>query len=356
MKINRNNYEVYIVDFFDGKLNASEIAELMLFLEKQPDIRSYFEDFQLIEISKEGNIAFPHKESLKKVLIIGNDVVTEENYQLFLFDAIEGNLDETDRGHLDKFLADNPTIVSEFNQLKKTVLHPEKVIFEPKAALKRTIVVPLYRRLVYAASVAAALVLFFAGYNLLNTTGHADDGDISIAEISGNWAVRSAPEKPDVFPQATKSNLAPQKSDNQSVARSGDQSLYRSEYAYMDTRNLRENALYSAEPVPVSMTEKYQTAHLELLAAIEERQKWMTAAENQEADKTWLQRLVAGLSRSEDRNAASPNEERMTFWNYAEMGIAGYNALAQNPLSFRRETDEQGKTKALALGRMEYSR
>ena len=53
MKVNRNNYEVWMIDYFDGKLNASEIADLMAFIEVHEDIREEFELFSNETLDKE---------------------------------------------------------------------------------------------------------------------------------------------------------------------------------------------------------------------------------------------------------------------------------------------------------------
>ena len=39
MKINRNNYEVFFIDFYDGKLTDMQQLEMELFLESHPDLK-----------------------------------------------------------------------------------------------------------------------------------------------------------------------------------------------------------------------------------------------------------------------------------------------------------------------------
>ncbi len=34
MKINRNNYEAFLIDYIDGTLDAEKLAELLLFLDE----------------------------------------------------------------------------------------------------------------------------------------------------------------------------------------------------------------------------------------------------------------------------------------------------------------------------------
>jgi hypothetical protein len=43
MEIDINNYESVLIDYFDGNLNALEVAEVLLFLEQHPEIKNEFE-------------------------------------------------------------------------------------------------------------------------------------------------------------------------------------------------------------------------------------------------------------------------------------------------------------------------
>ncbi len=44
MKINRHNYEEFIIDFMEGKLPEREAEAVSSFLDKNPDIKSEAED------------------------------------------------------------------------------------------------------------------------------------------------------------------------------------------------------------------------------------------------------------------------------------------------------------------------
>ena len=63
MEINRNNYEVWLTDFMDGKLSATRTEELMSFLDQNPNLKEEFEGLETI-ILKPGNIRFSPKEQL----------------------------------------------------------------------------------------------------------------------------------------------------------------------------------------------------------------------------------------------------------------------------------------------------
>jgi len=78
--INLENYEIYIIDYLDGKLSVLEVDNLLAFLDLHPSIK---EDFYAIAHStiKELDIpeTYPDKEKLKKNYIgkINNQNITE---------------------------------------------------------------------------------------------------------------------------------------------------------------------------------------------------------------------------------------------------------------------------------------
>ena len=63
--INRSNYEVWFIDYADGKLSHEHVAELLLFLEENPDLKNEFGFFEPVELPVD-KVEFPFKENLKK--------------------------------------------------------------------------------------------------------------------------------------------------------------------------------------------------------------------------------------------------------------------------------------------------
>jgi anti-sigma factor RsiW len=65
MKINRHNYEEYLIDFMDGNLSANEVEAVMSFLESNPDIKAEYEELNGDQLIAE-EIIFDKKNLLKK--------------------------------------------------------------------------------------------------------------------------------------------------------------------------------------------------------------------------------------------------------------------------------------------------
>ncbi len=162
MSINLNNYEVYLIDYLDGNLSVEVEKELMLFLEKHPEIKSEFENFEEVTISHE-NFVFDDKDSLKRKKIIATENINENNYEEFFVAYYEKDLSENSNAEVLNFVEKNPELEKEFQLHKSLILEVENIEFQDKDKLKkrRTIAVWQYQALATAASIAILLSFFF---------------------------------------------------------------------------------------------------------------------------------------------------------------------------------------------------
>ena len=81
MSINQHNYELFILDYYEGKLDASATGELMLYLEQNPDAREAFESYEAIMLTPDLSQQFEPKSSLKKTAVVAVGELNEENYE-----------------------------------------------------------------------------------------------------------------------------------------------------------------------------------------------------------------------------------------------------------------------------------
>ncbi len=135
MNINRNNYESYFLDYFDGNLNSEQVEQLFVFLSDNNDLKNEFDDFENLSLCPD-NVKFPSKKGLKKQLI--NPETLGENFNKFCVDKIEGNLSNSEEKLFDDYLKKNSDKQQDFILYKKTILKPDlSVKFVNKQELKR---------------------------------------------------------------------------------------------------------------------------------------------------------------------------------------------------------------------------
>ena len=148
MKINSNNYEIYFLDYIEGRLNPVESAELLIFVEQSPQLKVEFESLnELCTLTKTNEHCELHS-LLKKnpnSLIPEIHPVDEK-----LIDYLEG---EPISENTFLFLNKLASIKKSFEQLKLTRLEPDNsIVFSDKGKLKKkTLIVSLQPALSIAA-------------------------------------------------------------------------------------------------------------------------------------------------------------------------------------------------------------
>lgn len=194
MTINRSNYEAYLMDYLDGKLSPLEVAEVLLFLEQNADIKEEFE-FLSEGTSKDSftNEQFEHKQSLKKHN--SSVLVNENNYTDFLVKRIEKNLCELESSELDKFVGFYPPAKKDLALFEKTILQPDTaILFNNKEELKHnTRVIPLF----YSYAAAAAVILFLIALPFLfqSTEEVLSENAVSKKELNASTSVADKKEE-----------------------------------------------------------------------------------------------------------------------------------------------------------------
>lgn len=165
MKINRNNYEEYFLDFSEGKLSASLKTELENFLQSNPDLRNEFEQFENLSFADNSKIKFNQKSSLKKIFI-STGAINENNYENFLIGKIENDLDSEEKKNLETFISINPFVEREQKLFYKTILRSnEEIEFQHKTELKKTAIIRINRQQTITAIAIAASIMLLLYFN-----------------------------------------------------------------------------------------------------------------------------------------------------------------------------------------------
>jgi hypothetical protein len=170
-KIDKNNYEVWVIDYFDGKLNAVEIKALLTFLDKHPDLKEEFESFDHSPITAD-QLTFDNKSTLKKEPVSTYENIGEGNYEELFIAYHEGDLTEKEEESVDAFVGINPQLNNEFELFGKIKLTAEEsLIYEGKTDLKRNPRIGIY----WWVSSSAAAVLFIMLYFFNSDTQQSNE-------------------------------------------------------------------------------------------------------------------------------------------------------------------------------------
>lgn len=135
MKINRNNYELFFVDYLDGKLSHSDELELLAFLAANPDLEEELNLVRDIKIEPE-KITFNAKDSLKKKEIVPE--ISQERFNELCVGKIENILNAEEEKLLINHIQLHPELEKDLRLFNMTVSQPDYTIeFPGKESLKR---------------------------------------------------------------------------------------------------------------------------------------------------------------------------------------------------------------------------
>ncbi|MBE0650099.1 MAG: hypothetical protein IH595_04580 [Bacteroidales bacterium] len=332
MKLTRENYGIFIIDYFDGNLSEAEKEQLLLFLDANPDLKKEFTDLRKVTLSKP-DVTFPDKEKLKVPAIQSAGQIDKDNYESFFILYHDGELKEGEDKELKLFLDKNPHLLKELELFGKIRLDKDKkVVFRDKAALKHK--KPVTIQMAFVIAVAAMLLIYF-GFRFL-TPGkneiHAprqytrmaalevmpamtlsltvsSDASIRLKSQTKTEVPKTRPIIIQQIPVGMMASLdAPVHFDNSKA----DASLY-------TARNSRNT---SAQPHPVVVEE----VHNSLFAD----------AVTRRIDK------LAGLFAKHKREKMESNEHDKPFVQILENGVKTFNFLTNNDVVFVKTYNSKG--------------
>jgi hypothetical protein len=154
MRINRNNYEAYLLDLSEGNLSDELHSELSLFLASNPDLEvELIDEFSTIENQNEESI---DKDLLKF------DSINNSNRKHFFIAYHEGDLKTSEQNEVLEFVSQNSTLKQEFNQFSQLHLKSSDVVYEDKKSLHAIATSNNSRGIIYwSVRIAAILLIGF---------------------------------------------------------------------------------------------------------------------------------------------------------------------------------------------------
>lgn len=192
MEINKNNYETFILDYYEGNLAKKQADELMLFLAENPKLKKEFDCFENITLSPDLTIKFEDKEKLKKNIITPCNNINKDNYENLFIADLEGDISSEESENLKTFIEKNPCLKKDYETFKLTYLKPdESIIFENKKSLKKYPFKAYFKKHVYSyVSIAASILIVF--YFFFNKQEKIDfPARYEIAQINSKQSINN---------------------------------------------------------------------------------------------------------------------------------------------------------------------
>ncbi len=183
MKINRNNYEAFFLDYHEGNLSDELKKELFAFLDSNLELKEEFENFEIISLVAQSEETFSGKEKLKK------GTITIYNYKTWFVAYEENDLNADEKKEVERFIEINPGYKPELEILKQTRILPDYTIrLANKSSLKKgRALIPMWVR------VAAAACLTMVLLSYLFISSNRNEKQFADGKNANNIAAESVP-------------------------------------------------------------------------------------------------------------------------------------------------------------------
>jgi len=162
MKINRNNYEAYFIDYLEGNLDEKLVNDFIEFLQQNPELKEELSLFETVSIGQE-EITFNKKE-----LLLKEKYDVEQVFNEAAIAKLEGEISLSEKAEFEKYLTTHPEKQKEADLYKLTKLQPDtSVVFSKKYKI--------YKRqagrtvLLWSMRVAAVIVVALSVYAYIET-------------------------------------------------------------------------------------------------------------------------------------------------------------------------------------------
>jgi fructose-specific phosphotransferase system component IIB len=159
MSINKDNYEEYFLLFADNELSGEEKNMIQAFVNQHPELEEEFVNIVQSVLSTEDDLKLDDKSSLFRQT---KKFISHANYTEAFVLYNDNELTYTEKRETEAFLAENPSLKSEFVLLQNAKLQPDNTIVFPGKQLlfkrkgKAKVVSLKWRK-----AVAAAMILSF---------------------------------------------------------------------------------------------------------------------------------------------------------------------------------------------------
>jgi hypothetical protein len=326
MTINRHNYEMFLIDYLDGKLNPLLVAELMDFLEQNPAIKEELDGLQDAVLVSEEAI-YPNKSNLKKKSFLKNGIDNEFEY--LCISSVEGSLDDEEKVALDTIVENDQNKRKEFEAFKKSPLKPDlNLRYKQKSQLKRVAIVPIRHSTLKASiGVAASIALLLGIYSVGKMLIHINPpNEIMPSQIASSEILVKSPIPVKVIKSSptlkvTAISNKTEKGNNEHLKE------IVSESSEIAKEEFIPNKISGLEPKEISTL---QTPQIERLAI-------KTANYNNTSDI-----LNEHLYAMQETNISSSNTKEIGVFEIIQYGVQKFGRLIGKDIKLNAKKDKKG--------------
>jgi hypothetical protein len=202
MKIDRSNYEIWFIDWVDNNLDQSQLDELTMFLDQNPDLKNEFNEFVEIRLVNE-DIKYASKNNLRR----SASELSPEQFEYLCAAFFENDLTEQQKDELMVTVTGDREKSKTFEAMGRLRLKAPSLQYSGKKALLRKTAFEKAVRISWITlAAAAAVAAFVVTYPLIRNNGEISVSPLIAEKISRDSVLIEVPEKITKKAEATKSD------------------------------------------------------------------------------------------------------------------------------------------------------
>ena len=346
MKPDRSNYEIWLIDHLDGKLDKIQTEQLMSLLEENPDLKEEFYFYSDIKLTPSSE-KFINKNLLKKEL----SDLTDKQFEYLCAGYVENDLSDEQIEELEKIVSSDIARKNEFELFKKAKLSAPNIRFESKRKLLRA--TPFQKRLkisVAALTAAASIAMFIVAYQFVGKTDLSDNNLSQIYAVNDKEKNVTTPELP---------------ADEVEIATLPIEQIIATNVSVMPVNEVAKEIINVEKDVEVVQDSIFIPPQIDRLEQVKipdllsinisktkDYQNNMlahskTVFDTYDFEKPTPSRNLAQIFREKILKEKIPDNSPIKTYELAEAGINGLNKLLGWEMDFRTRIDENGKVKTI---------
>ncbi|MFN4233265.1 MAG: hypothetical protein ACK4IK_00515 [Bacteroidia bacterium] len=165
--INKQNYEAWFLDYFEGNLSPEQSERLFQFLKENPQYEDEFNSFEAIALEP-SDLEFDAKSLLK------HEIPAELKHELSGTDYIaisytENILSQAEKNKVEQNMLQHKTLQRAVHAYAEIKLKPDfSLVYDDKKYLKKPVIIPFNRYREAFKYVASAAAVFFISLSIWN--------------------------------------------------------------------------------------------------------------------------------------------------------------------------------------------
>ncbi|KAF0197582.1 MAG: hypothetical protein FD166_1885 [Bacteroidetes bacterium] len=361
MKIDRTNYEEFIIGYLDKTLDPVKTAELLLFLEQNPDLKEEASELASISLKPDSGVVYNFKDALIQPADVDAIHLNTSNYNHYFIAALEGDLSASGHKAIENFISRNPVLKKEYELFKLTRLKADPAIRYPEPRLLKKPVAGGFMRIIYFSAAAAAILILISFYlrpesqQIINVAENIKGKEKPAAQatVRDSVQVKTTSVRPSQKINVNSGNPAP-KTGIKATVKAGivppeNKKREQGEISPVPSRHFIN---HTPEPFNGGSRNFYSS----LFDEIRKSQEAMLAGLEPEVAttnslplaRTKTVKRINSLIRS-GAQIVSLVPESINGWMLADLGIEGINMLTDNDIKLQRVAKPDGHTEKVII-------